>query len=249
MKRNKPGIRTTSDLEAGDNKFESANRAIADTVKILGKAKIGKGVTLHDFVTLYPNVVIGDFVEVFEGAVIGRPPRGTRAIARPIEREFRSTRIGRRSVVSANAVIYTDVTVGAETLIGDGASIREKCRIGRNCILARNVTVNYNTVIGNSTKIMDGTHITGNMTIGSNVFIGPLVATTNDNSMGREGYSDETIRGPVVEDWVSIGAGAVILPGARMGEGSVIGANSVVSHDVPPRKLVLGVPGRIIRDV
>jgi acetyltransferase-like isoleucine patch superfamily enzyme len=48
----------------------------------------------------------------------------------------------------------------------------------------------------------------------------------------------------VIEDDVWIGAHTVILPGVRIGKGSVIGANSVVTKDVPPMAIVLGSPAR-----
>jgi serine O-acetyltransferase len=54
---------------------------------------------------------------------------------------------------------------------------------------------------------------------------------------------------PVIEDNVYIASGAKILGGITIGEGSVIGANSVVTKDVPPHSLVLGIPGRVIRKI
>ena len=52
---------------------------------------------------------------------------------------------------------------------------------------------------------------------------------------------------PVMEDDVWIGRGAVILPGVRVGKGSIVGAGAVVTKDVPPRSVVSGAPARIIR--
>jgi serine O-acetyltransferase len=52
---------------------------------------------------------------------------------------------------------------------------------------------------------------------------------------------------PVIEDECFIGAGAKILGPVRIGTGSVIGANAVVIHDVPPHSVVVGVPARVIR--
>lgn len=220
---------------------------IESTVRILGKISIGADAVIHDFVTIYPEVTIENSVEIFEGAVIGRPPKGTKATQRKVISEFKPTRIGRYSVISPHSVIYTDVDIGESTLVGDGASIREGCRIGKNCVISRSVTVNYNTIIGDFTKIMDNTHITGNMRIGSNVFISTQVSTSNDNNMGTMGYDESRVKGPIIEDHVGVGAGANILPGVRIGAGSIVAAGAIVTKDVPPKKLVMGAPARIIR--
>jgi len=223
---------------------------IASTVKILGQeVYIGENVIIHDFVTIYPNVVIEDFVEIFEGAVIGKPPANLKTFARKVPQDLKPTKISKGCIISPHAIIYTDVEIGEETFVGDHASIREQCRIGKRCIIGRNVTINYNTRIGDYTKIMDGTHLTGNMVIGSNVFISALVSTTNDNTFGLMGYDDKLIRGPVIEDHVKIGAGAKILPAIRIGFGSIVAAGAVVTKDVPPMKLVMGIPARIVRDL
>jgi acetyltransferase-like isoleucine patch superfamily enzyme len=231
----------------GNNIHPSAK--IASTVKILGDVSISQNVVIHDFVTIYPKVIIKDSVEIFEGAILGKPPITSRALARKVAPELKTTIIGRESAISPHAVIYTDVEIGEETLVGDNASIREQCRIGRNCIIGRNVTVLYNTSIGDFTKIMDGTNITGNMQIGSHVFISCLVSTTNDNKLGFEGYDEASVKGPIIEDYVGIGAGANILPGVRVGTGSIVAAGAVVTKDIPPKKLVMGMPAIIVKDL
>jgi len=207
-------------------------------------ASQGRGVVIHDYVTICDGVRLGARTEVFEGAVLGHPPRATLAVSRPLAKRHSSTIIAPDCVLSPHVVVYSDVRIGRGTLVGDGASIREGSRIGSRCLIGRNVSVNYNALIGNDTKVMDSTHITGNTTIGSHVFIGPLVATVNDNRMGAQGYRPRSVRGPTIQNHVRVGAGAIILPGIVIGEGSVIGAGSVVTRNVPPRRLVMGVPAR-----
>lgn len=220
---------------------------IAKTAIIHDDVIIGENVVIRDYAVIYPGVRIGDNVEIMEGAVIGRLPKGANAIARKIIGEYKNVIIGDGTVISPYAIIYTDVKIGKGTLIGDSASIREQCIIGDECIISRMVTVNYNTKIGNRTKIMDNSHITGNMVIGNNVFISVLVATTNDNNIGTNGYDEKRVIGAIISDNVSIGAAANILPNITIGEGSVIGASALVTKDIPPKKLVMGVPGKIIR--
>jgi carbonic anhydrase/acetyltransferase-like protein (isoleucine patch superfamily) len=57
------------------------------------------------------------------------------------------------------------------------------------------------------------------------------------------------VHGAYIEQGSLIGIGAVILNGVRIGAGSMIGAGAVVARDVPPRSLVVGVPGKVIRTV
>ncbi|MFJ8859043.1 sugar O-acetyltransferase [Streptomyces sp. NPDC102451] len=53
----------------------------------------------------------------------------------------------------------------------------------------------------------------------------------------------------VIEDKVWIGSNVVVLPGVRIGYGSVIGAGSVVSRDIPPMTVAIGTPCRVVRDI
>lgn len=223
--------------------------AISKTAVIHEGAYVAESANVGDFVVLYPGVEIKDNVEIMDHAVIGRLPKSASTSKRGVQKEYGNTVIGEGTVISPGAVIYTDVIIGNGTLIGDNASIREGCRIGDGCIIARNVSVNYKTSIGNATKIMDNTHITGNMVIEDHVFISVLVATTNDNLIGKGEYSDEREKGPYIKRGATIGAAANILPGVSIGENALVGAGALVTKDVPDGKVVMGIPAKIIRDV
>ena len=219
---------------------------IAEFAVVREGVHLGKDVTIHPHVTIEPGVNIEDGVEIFPGAYLGKEPKGVGATSRTVTFE-RHLRVGRGSSIGPNAVIFYDVEIGAETLIGDGASIREQCRIGTHCLISRYVTVNYNTMIGDRTRIMDSTHITGNCIIGNDVFISTLVATVNDNEMVLRSYAESKIVGPRIDDNVSIGAGACLLPGVHVGKGAIVGAGSVVTKDVESYTIVMGVPARLTR--
>lgn len=57
------------------------------------------------------------------------------------------------------------------------------------------------------------------------------------------------IHSAYIERGCLIGIGAIVLDGVRVGTGSIVGAGAVVTKDVPPRSLVMGVPGKVVRDV
>jgi acetyltransferase-like isoleucine patch superfamily enzyme len=159
------------------------------------------------------------------------------------------TRIGPGTVIGANAVIYAGTTLGADCLVGDTACIREGCTIGDQTLIAMGVTVNYDTVIGSRVKVMDNTHITGNSVIEDDVFISILVSTTNDNAMGRSDAPGQTwtSRGPTIRRFATVGQGACLLPGVEIGRDAIVGAGAVVTRDVPPGSVVMGVPARVVR--
>ncbi|MEM0135425.1 MAG: DapH/DapD/GlmU-related protein [Thermoplasmatales archaeon] len=206
------------------------------------EVKIGKGVHIYPNVVISNGCTIGDYVRIYPGTFIGKIPDGAGAISRT-PHFSRLVVIGSNSAIGPNAVIYYDVKIGNDTLIGDGASIREQCIIGSRDIISRYVTINYNTIIGNDTKIMDGTHITGNAKVGNNVFIGMLVSTANDNNLPSRKYSEEDL-GPTIEDWVTIGEGASILPKVNLSRNCIVAAGAVVTKNVPSGSTVMGVPAR-----
>jgi acetyltransferase-like isoleucine patch superfamily enzyme len=209
-------------------------------------AELGNDVFIHPHVVIEDGVVIGDGVEIFPGTYIGKEPKGAGATTRRAACERKVT-IGANCAIGPNAVIYYDVTVGENTLIGDGAAIREQCVVGTKCVIGMHVTVGYEVSMGNQVKIMDHTHVVGTSVIEDDVFIGMNVGMANDNALGQEGYSEEKVIGPTIEDGAMIGLGANLLPGVIVGERAIVGAGTLVTKHVEPGTVVMGVPARFVR--
>ncbi|MEU4560686.1 sugar O-acetyltransferase [Actinoplanes sp. NPDC023936] len=88
--------------------------------------------------------------------------------------------------------------------------------------------------------------------IGDGVMIAPGVTlTTTGHPIHPDLREDfrRFSRPIVIEDKVWIGSHVVVLPGVRIGYGSVIGAGSVVTHDIPPMTVAMGVPCRVVRPI
>ena len=80
------------------------------------------------------------------------------------------------------------------------------------------------------------------------MFIGPGVTTTNDHTMDRH-RREMALRGPVLRRGCRVGGGATLTPGVEIGEEAFVAAGAVVTRDVAPRTVVMGVPARVIRHV
>jgi acetyltransferase-like isoleucine patch superfamily enzyme len=73
--------------------------------------------------------------------------------------------------------------------------------------------------------------------------------TTNDDFMGRTEQRHALVKGPTIRRGARVGGGAVLCPGVEIGEEAFVGAGAVVTKDVPARKVVVGNPARVLRDV
>ena len=143
------------------------------------------------------------------------------------------------------AKVHPTVIPGEGTMIWAFASVHAGVKLGAFVGVGEHVYIGGGTIIGDRTRISQGVHITDHMTIGAGVFIGPQAVFTNDKHprANNPQYKRES---PTVEDDVSIGAGAIILPGVRLGQGCRIGAGAVVTHDVAPYRTVVGNPAHLL---
>lgn len=123
-----------------------------------------------------------------------------------------------------------------------GAKIGRDVNICSHCLIENDVTIGNNVTIKSGVQIWDGIHIA------NDVFIGPNVTFTNDKFPRSKVYLDKSLE-TQIEEGASIGGGAVILPGIRIGKGSMVGAGAVVTKSVPPYAIVTGSPARIVRYV
>jgi acetyltransferase-like isoleucine patch superfamily enzyme len=187
-------------------------------------------------------------VKVLEHAVVGKQPSlGSRSTAK--REPLPPARLGAGTIVSTGAVVFAGSTIGAACIVGDQSCIRERVELGDDCVLGRGSLIENDTTVGAGTRIQAGAYITAYSTLEEDVFIAPCVVTTNDNYMGRTERRRSEMRGPTIRRSARIGGGAILCPGIEIGEEAFVGAGAVVTKDVPARKLVVGSPARVLRDV
>lgn len=138
--------------------------------------------------------------------------------------------------------------------IGENTNIWQFCivlpgaRIGDNCNICANVFVENDVVVGDNVTVKCGVQLWDGVTIEDNVFVGPNVTFTNDLFPRSKEHPAEYAR-TVIKTGASIGANSTIVCGHTIGENAMIGAGSVVTHDIPAGELWYGNPARFIRKI
>ncbi len=212
--------------------------------------EIGTGVEIGHNVVIREGVRIGEGCKIMDGAILGkRPAKASLSATTGAARDLPPLVIGRGVTIGANCVIYRGATLADGVFVGDLASIREDVVIGELTIIGRGVAVENKTVIGRKCKIETEAYITAMTTIEDYCFVAPCVAFTNDNFLGRTEERKKHFGGPVLRRGARIGANATLLPGVAIGEDALVAAGSLVTKDVPPRVIVIGVPARVLRPV
>jgi UDP-2-acetamido-3-amino-2,3-dideoxy-glucuronate N-acetyltransferase len=153
--------------------------------------------------------------------------------------------------------IHPTADVSPQAEIGDGtriwheAQVREGARIGRECILGKGVYIDFGVQIGDRVKIQNRASVYHGVTLEDGVFVGPHVVFANDRfpraitPAGRlKGDADWEVSHTLVKYGASVGAGSIVLPGVTIGRYAMVGAGSVVTHDVPDYGIVFGNPAR-----
>jgi acetyltransferase-like isoleucine patch superfamily enzyme len=137
--------------------------------------------------------------------------------------------------------IAEDAKLGKNVKVWHYAYVGSGTRIGDNVSIGSLAHVDYNVRIGANTRIEGSVYIPPLTRIGKNVFIGPAAVITNDPYP-----MSKRMVGVTIEDGVVIGGGAVIKAGVTVGKNSVVAMGAVVTKDVPPGVVVLGVPARVV---
>jgi acetyltransferase-like isoleucine patch superfamily enzyme len=130
------------------------------------------------------------------------------------------------------------------------------CSIGDNSRVGAFVEIQKNAHIGKNVKVSSHTFICEGVTIEDEVFVGHNVSFINDKypratteNGAPQTEADWSVIKTVVKRGASIGTSSTILCGITIGENAVIGAGSVVTHDVPANAIVAGNPARMMRKV
>jgi acetyltransferase-like isoleucine patch superfamily enzyme len=140
------------------------------------------------------------------------------------------------------------IRIGSGTLIGKDIALSAGMVPGQECLTSPVVSIGDRCLIGRGSGIVG--HLS--ITIGNDVWTGHHVYITDQNHDYRDvtkpiSQQSQPERPVVIGDGSWIGHGSIVLPGATIGRHVVIGANSVVTGDIPDHSVAVGSPARVIR--
>jgi len=151
--------------------------------------------------------------------------------------------------------ISDDIIIGKDVKMYSFVNIYGKVEIGDECVIGAFVEIQPGVKIGNRVKISSHTFICTGVKIEDNAFIGHGVMFTNDRfprSVDKSGNvitaADTNIIPTFVKRGAAIGSNAAIICGVTIGEGSLVGAGSVVTRDVLPYTIVCGNPAKLLHN-
>lgn len=171
-----------------------------------------------------------------------------------IRNRSRFFRMGKGCFISSDVILHNphDISIGDFSEISRNASL--------TTWRGKNSNSGPLIEIGNNVSIGEGAHITASnlIQLKDDVLLGKYVTIT-DNGHGHSDASDNLVAplkreivssGEVIlEERVWIGDKVTILPGVRIGEGAIIGANSVVTKDIPKHSVAVGIPAAVIKKI
>jgi acetyltransferase-like isoleucine patch superfamily enzyme len=215
---------------------------LGDGVALPDDVRIGAHVVIHE------ATVVGAGCEMQDGVVLGKPPKLARHSTAGGAAGGAPLVIEDGAVVCCGAIVFAGARVGSAAIVGDQAYVRERAVIGAGTVIGRGSTVDNDVVIGSRVRVQTDVYLTAYSVVEDDVFVGPRAVTTNDSTMSRHG-PDHALRGAVLRRACRVGGGAVLVPGVEVGEEAFVAAGALVTHNVPPRAVVMGVPARVVREV
>jgi acetyltransferase-like isoleucine patch superfamily enzyme len=214
---------------------------------LLGEGvRIGEGVSFGAYVVVHDGTVIGDGCVIADHAVLGKRPRLARHSS--ARGEVGDLELAPGVSVGTGAVVFAGTQVGEGAILGDQCFVRERTSIGPGSVIGRGSSVDNDVVVGARVRVQSNVYLTAFTLVEDDVFVGPGVSTTNDDTMSRH---DDTyaLRGALLRRACRVGGSAVLTPGVEVGEEAFVAAGALVTRDVPPRAVVMGLPARVVREV
>jgi UDP-2-acetamido-3-amino-2,3-dideoxy-glucuronate N-acetyltransferase len=147
-------------------------------------------------------------------------------------------------VAHPTAVVDEGVEIGAGTRIWHFCHVQTGARIGAACVLGQNVYVGPGAVLGDGVHVQNNVSVYAGVFVENDVFLGPSMVFTNVRTPRASVERKQEFETTTVRRGASVGANATVVCGTTIGEFATVGAGAVVTADVLPHALMVGVPAR-----
>ncbi|MBP5307255.1 MAG: N-acetyltransferase [Paludibacteraceae bacterium] len=142
------------------------------------------------------------------------------------------------------AIVDAGAVVGDGTKIWHFSHVMADCVIGDDCNLGQNVVISPKVRLGRGVKVQNNVSVYTGVVCEDDVFLGPSMVFTNVINPRAFISRKEEFRPTILRKGCSVGANATVVCGHEIGAYALVGAGSVVTHDVKPYALVIGNPAR-----
>ncbi len=196
------------------------------------EAILGDDVEIGPFSVIHANVILGERVKVGAYCELGISTHlgdGTPLI------------IGDDSLIRSHSIFYESSSFGAGLTTGHRVTVREKTIAGAGFQIGTLSEIQGDCSVGNYVRFQSNVFVGKKTTIGNFVWILPYVVLTNDPTP-----PSNVLTGCTIEDYASIAAASVVLPGVIVGHHSLVAAQACVTKNVPPNMVVAGVPAQVM---
>lgn len=195
-------------------------------------AKLGEDVEIGPFSVIHANVVLGNRVKVGAYCELG--------ISTPLG-DGTPLNISDDSLIRSHSVFYESSSFGAGLTTGHHVTVREKTIAGTGFQIGTLSEIQGDCSVGNYVRFQSSVFVGKTTSIGNFVRIAPYVVLTNDPTP-----PSDVLMGCTIEDYASIAAASVVLPGVTVGHHSLVAAHACVTKNVPPHMVVAGMPARVV---
>jgi len=194
--------------------------------------KLGDDVEIGPFTIIHENVILGNRVKIGAYCELG--------ISTPFG-DGTPLSIGDDSLVRSHSVFYESSSFGPGLTTGHHVTVREKTIAGTGFQIGTLSEIQGDCSVGDYVRLQSNVFVGKNTIIGNFVWILPYVVLTNDPTP-----PSNVLIGCAIEDYASIAAASVVLPGVTVGHHSLVAAKACVTKNVPPYMVVAGIPARVI---
>ncbi len=214
---------------------------------VSSKAKL-EGLSEGENIVLGASV-IGKNSLIGRNVIIGYPARKSlQSVLRSrdfstekLDKISKGAKIGGSCILRSGTVVYEDVSIGDHVETGHNVLIREGSFVGDKTRIGSSTQLDGTVRIGQNVSIQSNVYLPHLTVIEDDVFLAPNAVITNDPYP-----PSQRCVGVVVGKGAVIGANSCIVARVKIGEGAVVSAGAVVTKDVPPHKVVIGVPARVV---